>query len=67
VFAGLLCDAKYHRNQQYSIMKYTDLATIMSSYALFWLAFTRNQQGVSSWDRGDDPFGSGSTSWSQFR
>jgi hypothetical protein len=58
----MLCDAKYHRNQQLSIMKYTDLLTIMSPYALFWAAFTRNQQGDSSWDRAADPFDSGSTS-----
>src|SRR6185437_708294 len=67
VFGGLLCYAKYHCNPQFSIMKYTDLATIMTPYALLWLALTRNRQGVSSWGRAADLSGSGSTSWSPFR
>ena len=42
-------------------MKCTDLATIMTSYALSWLALTRNLQGDSPWDRAADPSGSGYT------
>src|ERR1700730_9887171 len=66
-FPGSLRHAKYHRNQQFSIIECPDLATIMTSYELLWLALTRNQQGDSSWDRAADPYDSGSTSWSPFR
>jgi hypothetical protein len=55
---GAVRGTEYHGNQEFSIVKCTSLATIMTPYGLWWLAIARQlPPGVRSWDRAADLFG----------